>query len=190
MLGKHRDFCEKLIAVLSSDCKELAKTARCTEILYFLTRNSEYWTLLNLLIYNGAYCYVAAEKNKARLLDGGVLNVLLNLFKKHFEYRLQEGRLELCLISIACLRQLAKTSKSSGAHYGPLVPTIDICRKWQRCTGACWCPAVVRRFHWANDWRSDTIGKDIVQCGSTKDVAGFGTTAAFAVRILHALSAH
>lgn len=47
------------------------------------------------------------------MLDEMVIPVVKRLFERHFEMRLCDAcHLELCLISLACLRQLSKTSES------------------------------------------------------------------------------
>ena len=55
--------------------------------------------------------YPFAEKCRSELLSAKVVELVRILFERHFELRLTElTHLELCLISVACLRQLSKTS--------------------------------------------------------------------------------
>lgn len=97
LFGKQREFATQLVARLNdkestSNESRALKTARFSEILYFVSRN---------------------RKCKTALIDERVIPVVKTLFEKHFRLRLTDAaHLELCLISVACLRQFSKTKSS------------------------------------------------------------------------------
>ncbi|KHN80416.1 Cytosolic carboxypeptidase 1 [Toxocara canis] len=96
LLGRCRHFSTEIVARIgdaSSAMGELSslKLARLTEILYFVSKN---------------------KKCKSALLDEMAVPVVKRLFERQFEMRLSDtNHLELCLISLACLRQFSKMNR-------------------------------------------------------------------------------
>uniref|UniRef100_A0A9J2PB05 Uncharacterized protein n=1 Tax=Ascaris lumbricoides TaxID=6252 RepID=A0A9J2PB05_ASCLU len=96
LLGRYRSFPARIVVHLddvNSSMGELSslKVARFAEILYFVSKN---------------------KKCRSAMLDEMVIPVVKRLFERHFEMRLCDAcHLELCLISLACLRQLSKTKR-------------------------------------------------------------------------------
>uniref|UniRef100_A0A914ZSG6 Cytosolic carboxypeptidase 1 n=2 Tax=Parascaris univalens TaxID=6257 RepID=A0A914ZSG6_PARUN len=96
LLGKYRSFPARIASHLddvSSSMGESSslKMARFAEILYFVSKN---------------------KKCRSAMLDEMVIPVVKRLFERHFEMGLRDAcHLELCLISLACLRQLSKTKR-------------------------------------------------------------------------------
>ncbi len=51
------------------------------------------------------------DKIASNMLENGILQVLTNLFNGHFGYRHKcRQHIDLCVIVVACLRQLIKSS--------------------------------------------------------------------------------
>ncbi|VDM42669.1 unnamed protein product [Toxocara canis] len=106
LLGRCRHFSTEIVARIgdaSSAMGELSslKLARLTEILYFVSKNSTPEFLISVL-----------EKCKSALLDEMAVPVVKRLFERQFEMRLSDtNHLELCLISLACLRQFSKMNR-------------------------------------------------------------------------------